>query len=197
MSTSKSASKTTAKRKTYHHGDLRAALLDAADGLLDEGGVDAISLREVARRTGVTATATYRHFADKESLLAALALRGFQSFGLAMQKAVAKSDNPLAAMGQAYVRFALARPGRFRLMFGPAVADRDRHPDLKAAVEQVTQGFGQAIEARPDLGASPDVTALRLWSMIHGLSHLLLDGMLPGHDPDLLARAITSKGASK
>ena len=183
----------TSKRKTYHHGDLQAALLDAADALLDEGGVDAVSLREVARRTGVTATATYRHFADKEALLAALALRGFQAFGMALQKAATKSDNPVAAMGQAYVRFALARPGRFRLMFGPAVADRSRHPELQAAVEQVTQDFGQAIQARPDLGAAPDVTALRMWSMIHGLSHLLLDGMLPGYDPEQLAKAITSK----
>jgi AcrR family transcriptional regulator len=191
VSTSKS--KPASKRKTYHHGDLRVALLDAADGLLDEGGVEAVSLREVARRTGVTATATYRHFADKESLLAALAVRGFEAFAMALQKSAAKSDNPLAAMGQTYVRFALARPGRFRLMFGPAVADRDRHPELKAAVAQVTQGFGQAIQARPDLGPAPDVVALRLWSMIHGLSHLLLDGMLPGHDPDDLARAITSK----
>jgi AcrR family transcriptional regulator len=189
--TSKPASK--AKRKTYNHGDLRAALLDAADGLLDEGGVEAVSLREVARRTGVTATATYRHFSDKESLLAALALRGFQAFGMALQKGAAKSDNPLASMGQTYVRFALARPGRFRLMFGPAVADRDRHPELKAAVEAVTQGFGQAIQSRSDLDAAPAVTALRLWSMIHGLCHLLLDGMLPGYDPDDLARAITSK----
>jgi AcrR family transcriptional regulator len=188
-----STSKSTSKRKTYHHGDLRVALLDAADGLLDEGGVDAVSLREVARRTGVTATATYRHFADKESLLAALAVRGFQAFAMALQKSAAKSDNPLAAMGQTYVKFALARPGRFRLMFGPAVADRERHPELKAAVEQVTAGFGQAIQARPDLGKAPDVTALRLWSMIHGLSHLLLDGMLPGADPDVLARALTTK----
>lgn len=155
--------------------------------------MEVVSLREVARRAGVTPTATYRHFADKESLFAAMAVKGYQEFGQALHKAAAKSDNPLAAMGQTYVKFALARPGRFRLMFGPAVADRDRHPELKAAVEQIRQGFGQAIKARPDMKGAPDVTALRLWSMMHGLSHLLLDGMLPGADPDALARALTTK----
>lgn len=113
--------------KPYHHGDLRAALLDAADALLDQGGDGAVSLREAARMAGVSATAAYRHFADKEALLAALALRGFEAFGAAMAAAVAVGDvSPHVARGRAYLRFALARPGRFRLMFGPLLARAKR-----------------------------------------------------------------------
>ena len=101
VSTSKSA---------YHHGDLKAALLDAADALLDEGGPGAVSLREAARRAGVSAMAPYRHFADKEALLAALAARAFMAFGKAMREAAEGSSDPLRMMGDVYVRFARARP---------------------------------------------------------------------------------------
>jgi len=179
----------TSPRSTYHHGDLRAALLDAADGLLDEGGAGAVSLREAARRAGVSATATYRHFADKESLLAALAARGFDAFAAALAAAADGAQEPLASMGQAYVRFAVARPGRFRLMFGTAVADRSRHPELLAAVERASEGF--RARTREKWPSAHSLAMLRAWSMIHGLSHLVLDGMLPGYDAEELARAVT------
>ncbi|MEP7103017.1 MAG: TetR/AcrR family transcriptional regulator [Burkholderiales bacterium] len=182
-------------RTTYHHGDLRVALLEVGERLLDEGGPDAVSLREAARRLGVTATATYRHFADKESLLAALAVRGFDAFAAALaQAAAAGGAVPLTGMGQAYVRFAVARPGRFRLMFGPAVADRARHPELQAAIERASVGFRGSIAAPS--AHEHGVAMLRAWSMIHGLSQLLIDGMLPGVDPELLARAVTEAKSS-
>ncbi|MCW7540116.1 TetR/AcrR family transcriptional regulator [Aquabacterium sp. A7-Y] len=177
-------------RKTYHHGDLRATLLDVAERLLDEGGSDAVTLREAARRAGVSAPATYRHFQDREALLAALAVRGFDAFAAALAEAATDSRNPLASMGQAYVRFAVSRPGRFRLMFGTAVADRERYPELQAAVERASVGFRGAIDAVDPRG--PGVAMLRAWSMIHGLSQLVIDGMLPGYDAELLARAVTS-----
>jgi AcrR family transcriptional regulator len=182
----------TSKGSAYHHGDLKVALLDAAQALLDEGGVSAVSLREAARRAGVSPTASYRHFADKEALLGALAARGFEAFAKAMQQAGRKSTDPFSAMGRAYVRFAVSRPGMFRLMFGPAVADRHRSPELIAAVAQATQVLDQGMKTRKDITGNAEVAALRSWSMVHGLSMLVLDGMLPGYDPDRLARAITS-----
>lgn len=182
----------TLKRKTYHHGDLRAALLEAADAMLDEEDAGAISLREVARRAGVSATATYRHFQDKQALLAALAVKGFMDFGKAILQATKNAENPLAAIGQAYVRFALERPGRFRLMYGPAITDRSKHPELQTVLQRIQQGFAKNLEDRKDLGEDSAVASLRLWCMVHGLSQLLLDGMLQGHDPVQLAQAITA-----
>ncbi|MCR6480414.1 TetR/AcrR family transcriptional regulator [Variovorax sp. ZS18.2.2] len=187
-----STSYTPNSRETYHHGDLRTALLDVADRLLDEGGPEAVSLREAARRAGVSATAAYRHFADKESMQAALAVRGFDAFAAALAEAASNnSEEPLTAMGQAYVRFAVARPGRFRLMFGTSVAERERHPELLAAVERASVGFRSAVTSP----ASSDnrLAMLRAWSMIHGLAQLIIDGLLPGYDPEFLARAVTTE----
>ena len=178
--------------KPYHHGHLRSVLLAVADQLLDEGDAGAISLREVARRAGVSAPATYRHFRDKEALLAALAKQGFDDFGTALTEAVATSDDPLAAMGQAYVRFAVARPGRFRLMYGPAIADRTRYPELQAAWMATSAGMRAALTERAGSAPQAGVASLKLWCMVHGLSQLILDGMLPGYDPETLARAITA-----
>jgi AcrR family transcriptional regulator len=179
--------------KPYHHGDLRTALLAVADQLIDEAEAGAISLREVARRAGVSAPATYRHFRDKEALLAALATKGFDDFRAELTAAVAGAADPLAAMGQAYVRFAVARPGRFRLMYGPAIAERARYPDLQAAWMAASDGMRAAL--MPTSAAAPDaaLTSLKLWCMVHGLSQLILDGMLPGYEPETLARAITSR----
>lgn len=171
--------------KPYHHGDLRAALLDAADALLDEGGDGAVSLREAARRAGVSAAAAYRHFADKEALLAALALRGFEAFGAAMRAAVAVGDvPPHVAHGRAYLRFARARPGRFRLMFGPLLARAGAHPALLAA--------SKAAFAALQADAGDRDAALRRWGLVHGLAHLMLDEAIPdaGEPEALIERLI-------
>jgi AcrR family transcriptional regulator len=168
--------------RPYHHGDLRAALLDAADQLLDSGGDGAVSLREAARAAGVSPTAAYRHFADKDALLAALAARHFAEFGKAMQAA-----GSLNGMGATYIRFALARPGRFRLMLGPLLSRAGSHPDLQAASQAAFDGLqGSA--------PSPEA-ALRAWGLVHGLSHLLLDGAIPEKDVEsLIQRLITNQG---
>ena len=166
-------------KKPYHHGDLRAALLDAADALLEQGGDGAVSLREAARMAGVSPTAAYRHFADKDDLLAALAVRGFIAFGAALQAAAASGEvSPFAARGRAYVRFALERPGRFRLMFGPLLARSAAHASLLAASRQAFAGLEAAAPNRE--------AALRGWSLAHGLAHLLLDGAIRGDEVDAL-----------
>jgi len=112
----------TSNRSSYHHGALRPALIAAARALLDEGGPAAVGLREAARRVGVSPTATYRHFKDKDALLAALAVEGFREFGAALA-ASERAPEPLSAMGAAYIDFALAKPGMFRLMFSPMQQD--------------------------------------------------------------------------
>ncbi|WP_251970490.1 TetR/AcrR family transcriptional regulator [Sphaerotilus microaerophilus] len=190
----------------YHHGDLRAALLAVGDELLDEGGPVAVTLREAARRLGVSATATYRHFRDRDAYLGALAVLGFEAFGQAMNEAFqatqARADaSPLQAMGLAYVRFAVARPGRFRLMFGPAVADRSAHPALQQAIEQASLAFRCAASAKTGPGGPTDqqavLTMLKAWALVHGLSQLVIDGMLPGQEPEMLARAVLQAAPSR
>jgi len=118
------------KRGRYHHGDLRRALLDAALAVLTEADSRALTLREVARRAGVTHAAPYRHFTDKEALLAAVAEEGFHTLSEAMREAMGRAgDDPverLEALGVGYVRFALAHPAHFEVMFGPELSwDRE------------------------------------------------------------------------
>lgn len=184
----------TSTRSTYHHGDLRAALLAAARVLLDEGGVPAVTLREAARRAGVSPAATYRHFADKEALLVALAVQGFGEFAAAMKAAFETSGEPMADMGVAYVQFAVDRPGLFRLMFGPAVADRSKSPELLEVIARATQLFDSGMKSRKDVAPGDPVAALRSWATMHGLAMLAIDNMLPGYDPVMLAQALAKKG---
>lgn len=172
--------------RTYHHGDLRAALLEAAGELLAEAGVAAISLREVARRAGVSHSAPYRHFPDRDALLAALATQGFDQLAQRMQR---QSAAGLAALGQCYVAFALEQPGRFSLMFG-GVADKSRYPQLQEAAQLLYQQLGASVQALvpPQDQATANLAA---WSLVHGLAKLFLEGQLPGQDAAAAARAVT------
>lgn len=179
------------ERDSYHHGSLRPALIREARALLDEGGPTAVSLREAARRAGVSPTATYRHFRDKNALLAAVAAEGFDAFTEKLAASVA-GRRPFAEMGRAYVLFALEHPGLFRLMFSPLMAKRERHPDLDAASGRA---FAALQAAAGEHGTPPPVAALAgghsapslsaeaaaitAWSLAHGLAHLLLDEVLP------------------
>lgn len=153
---------------TYHHGDLRAALLASASELLEEQGVAALSLREAARRAGVSHNAPYRHFPDRDALLAALAAQGFRMLGDAMEGKGGRER------GEAYVRFALAHPNRFRLMFGGQV-EIGRHAELRSAASRTYEGLVAAFRAREEI-ADPETAAAAAWSLTHGLAHLLLDG---------------------
>src|ERR1700728_3704653 len=118
--------------RSYRHGNLPVALLTAAREILDENGLQAVGLRETARRVGVSATAAYRHFTNKEDLLASVAAEGFQELAAAM-KAGTRGANTLIRAGLAYIEFANQNRGLFRLMFGPVLAERTRYPALQAA----------------------------------------------------------------
>jgi AcrR family transcriptional regulator len=153
---------------TYHHGDLGAAVLRAAGKLLEKQGISKLSVREAARRAGVSHNAPYRHFPDRESLLVALAAEGFSVLGENVK------DRSGREMGEAYVRFALEHPQRFRLMFG-GLLELDAKPELRAAASRTYEILVNAFRAHPGVSA-PERAAAAAWSLVHGLSHLLLDG---------------------
>lgn len=158
-------------RRPYHHGDLRAVLVRAAADLLEEQGAVVLSLRETARRAGVSHAAPYRHFKDRESLLAAVAADGFallaRSLGAGLRPGASE-------MGEAYVRFALEHPQRFRLMFG-GLLSLGAYPELS---EHAGRAFDALSGAYAALGGEREarIAAAAAWSLVHGLSHLLLDG---------------------
>lgn len=169
------------KTDRYHHGDLRTALLDAAVIVLAEHGVSGLSLRECARRAGVSHAAPYRHFASKEALLAAIATQGFAWLYDAGVAAMAPFTDPVArldAYGLSYVRFALAHPQHFRLMFtsefslAPPTAQDQK--DDRAYV--LLRDAAVAVSAP---GTDPDMAAVAYWSRPHGLAMLLLDERIP------------------
>src|SRR5258706_12582738 len=169
-----STSRAKARKSAYHHPDLRPALLAAARRLLERDGPEALSLREVARRAGVSHNAPYRHFPDRAALLAALAAEGFDAMAAAMPAAAAKRAPPhrLGAIGGAYVRFALGAPGLFRLMFGGLVRSAD-HADLAAAAARAYA----MLTGETGSSSNPD-GAVAAWATVHGLAHLLLDGQI-------------------
>lgn len=167
---------------TYHHGDLRAALLEAASEILSEQGVGELSLREVARRAGVSHNAPYRHFPDRESLLAELATDGFRQLGEAMGEKRGRE------MGEAYVRFALDHANLFRLMFGGQLPAA-RHPGLGAAASATYDALVQAFRGQPGV-ADAGMAAAAAWSLVHGLAQLLLDGHFPAKGKDFVAEVI-------
>ena len=160
----------------YHHGDLRRELLVQAAALLEAVGSDALSIRELARRAGVSPRAPYQHFADKEALLSALAVDGFAAFGhaLAEAKAVALPGREIEEQAVAYVRFAVAAPGRFQLMFGPRRVEPGS--DLAAAKARTSQAL--LVQAGRAASPTDDVPALAVgyWAFAHGLAVLFLDG---------------------
>ena len=176
-----------ATSKTYHHGDLRNALIAAARVLLTEEGVGGLDLRKVARRAGVSHAAPYRHFADKQALLAAIAEDGFQQLGARVSKALDGAGNEpqrrLLALAWAYVEFALDNPAHMREMFSGLTIDRATYPSLYAAskvpftltIAAITQGQ----EAGALAAGDPIHRTLAVWSQIHGLAMLLLEDQIP------------------
>ncbi|WP_082979727.1 TetR/AcrR family transcriptional regulator [Labrys sp. WJW] len=176
-----------AHKAGYHHGDLRAALLAAAELVLAERGVEGFTLRECARRAGVSHAAPAHHFGDVAGLLTAVAALGFETLTLFMRQARAGIDEPearLRAIGRGYVTFARQYPERFRLTFNRHrlnIAD----PALRAAGQEAFAELEIAIRLVTKAGDGPlehdqlDVL-LQTWSVVHGYAHLLLAGQLDG-----------------
>ena len=170
---------------TYHHGDLRNALLAAVGQVIEEKGVGAVSLREAARRAGVSHAAPSHHFGDKIGMLTAFAARGFEEFGSRLQAAadaVASEgvDAQLRAIGFEYLRFAVERRPYFEVMFRSEMHD-NADPDLKSISHNsfgVLMGVVEAMDPDELNGADPMHIAMRAWATVHGLATLWLDGAL-------------------
>ena len=193
-----------APRAQYHHGDLRHALLEATVQILAEVGAEAFTLREAARRAGVNHRAIYRHFEDKQALLAAIAEEGYRALGAEMQAAVEAIELPdnaptqqridrLVAFAEAYLRFARREPARFQVMFGPRLNADERFPSLEEAIKSTVRVLSGELKALAPLAPSRARrdAGLSLWSTIHGLSSLVLSGRVPLSDRHLKSYVAT------
>jgi AcrR family transcriptional regulator len=179
------ATRKPARRRAYHHGSLKSALLRAALDLVAAEGTDALTLRAAARRAGVSQAAPYRHFRDKEALLAAVAEEGFRALSAAMRRVEAAGVSAVERfrqLGLAYVRFARTHAPHYRVMFGRGVGDFARHPKLHAASEET---FGLLVDAIADCQregmvreGDPRALAFTVWATTHGLVALWADGPL-------------------
>jgi AcrR family transcriptional regulator len=167
----------------YHHGDLRRALIDTALSMVTEEGAWDFTLREVARRTGVSHMAPYNHFEDKAALLAEVAALGFESLRNTMEVAARgqtrSTRKALAGTSVAYVRFGVEHPAHYRLMFGAELADKARYPSLQiasdatfAVLTAVLERGQAAGQVRRELVRDQALTA---WSLVHGLTTLIID----------------------
>jgi AcrR family transcriptional regulator len=181
-------------RKPYHHGALHSALVDASIALAREGGPDRVVLREAARAAGVSHSAAYRHFADREALLAEVSRFARRELAAEMRRRVNRTKDPrrrLRAVGMAYVDFALSQPGLFRTAFTshPVPSDVERHapsdePESRSATESTDPYgiLGQVLDEAQDAGLlHPNRrpgAEIAAWSAVHGLASLLLDGPL-------------------
>jgi len=174
--------------RAYHHGNLREALLESALALIGEGGPAGCTLREVARRAGVSHNAPYRHFRDKEELLAEVAAQGFEELTRSMQEAARKHKGSLARLrssGLAYVDFALRRPQHFTVMFDAPMARGDAASnaasDAGARAFKTLVGFVKDCQAEGQLPpGDPLPIALMAWSLVHGIAKLAVAGRFPG-----------------
>lgn len=169
---------------SYHHGNLRAALIEAGLKALETRSAHELSLRDLARQVGVSANAAYRHFADKEELLMALAAEGFRRFTTAQVAALrpgASAEVVFRCAGRAYVDFARGNPALFHLMFGRFPATQQRSAELQEASDLAfsgLQGMAASHAGLPLNDPRVRLRALTAWSLVHGLSHLVLDGQL-------------------
>ncbi|MEV0276345.1 TetR/AcrR family transcriptional regulator [Streptomyces sp. NPDC050610] len=167
----------------YHHGDLRAACLRAARELLEEDGSAALSMRAVARRAGVSPTAPYRHFPDREALVSTVAAEGYRELTehLAAAHPAPATPDELAAVAVAYVRFALDHPALFRAMFAePCDPGNEERVAATAAISEYVRGIVH--RTFPD--ADPDALWTSVWALVHGLAFLHLDGKFDASTPD-------------
>jgi len=168
----------------YHHGDLREELLRVALRLIDAEGLAAVSLRRVAREAAVSPGAPYHHFADRAALLAALRTRRFELLRdeLLAARATADLAAVLPAMANGYVRFAVANPAYFRLMFRPELVESGKHTDDSkagdAAFAVLEEATAEAVRAEVISAEDAQTLALTYWSLAHGLASLILDGKL-------------------
>ena len=177
----------TAARRSYHHGDLRRALVEEALRTIQTHGVDELTLRSIGTKIGVSRTALYRHFPDKSALLAAVGREGFRLFRTALeeaQRAHTTWRDGFRAMGRAYVEFAREHSSHYQVMFGGFLDACDHDPELRqegaaafqTLVDAIVSGQREGLLVEDD----PATMARFVWSALHGVSMLAIDGPLQG-----------------
>jgi AcrR family transcriptional regulator len=180
-------------RPTYHHGDLRAAILTEAARLVSERGPDRVSLRELAREAGVSHAAPAHHFTDRRGLFTALAAQGFEL----LAAAVAESRPRFLDAALAYVRFAIEHPGHYRVMFDKSLVDPSNR-DLADAQAAAGAELSRGVASLPDQHAKADPAGAELaaWSLVHGFSMLWLNdavnARIKATDPTTTAERIAT-----
>ena len=171
------------RSRPYHHGDLRNALIQAGLELLEEGNAQEIDLRKVARRAGVSHAAPYRHFADKQALIAAICEDGFRLLAQQIRESLQKQpDEPfeqLLGIAHAYVHFAQDHPWLMREMFSGLTIEREKYESLHKVSKDVYRLYAAVIERGQEQGklatGKPAALAAVLWSALHGLAMLLIE----------------------
>ena len=180
----------------YHHGDVRNVLLQQAENILTNEGPAGLSLRRLARLTGVSEAAPYRHFDGKDGILAAVAIAAFERFAEQLESAAESHPNHeerIMALGAAYVQFAVENPQHFRLIFGRERPPLDQYPELRDAADNafdVLQRAVTSVDRKAEMtlaeAASAYNRALAAWSRAYGIAMLVIDGMIvPPADQDL------------
>ena len=172
--------------KPYHHGNLRRALLDEALCTIETHGVEQLTLRTVGERLGVSRSALYRHFADKQTLLAAVGKEGFRKLRQTIAEAWVQNGRGSAgfqAMGKAYVQFAVSHPSHYRVMFGGFLESAARDDQFAAEASAAFQVLVDALVERQNAGDirrdDPVMMARFVWALVHGAAMLVIDGQLP------------------
>lgn len=182
----KTARRAPSRDRHYHHGDLAAALVEAAEAVLTERGVEGFTLRECARRAGVSHAAPAHHFKDTRGLLTAVAAVGFERLTVAEQEAAdAELDpkNRLIGTGLGYVHFAIAHPAQFQLMFQRGLLDQTNERYLAAsraafAVYVDTYAAVYGVTFPPEMEKVSDSSVFREWALVHGFATLVVQGQL-------------------
>jgi AcrR family transcriptional regulator len=187
MKTNVNTVKIDANARGYHHGALRQSLIEAAEAVIADRGVDGFSLREAARRAGVSPAAPAHHFGDARGLLTAVAAKAFRDFGDALENAEsnAAQGSQVRAQGFAYVRFALANRPKFDLLWRKALID-DSDPEYAAAGHRAFVLLDQAVRGPGVESSGPNDTAIAAsiaaWSIVHGFARLAMDGVFGTED---------------
>lgn len=187
---------------TYHHGNLREELMHKAIAAIRKNGVDKLSLRALARDVGVSQTAPYRHFADKNALLAELATHALQELATVFLAAITPSESAAVNIqnaGELYLRYAFDNPEKYRLMFGPTISERQQYPQLVSAGHAafaVLQTFIEQGQANGEITRVPSaLLANSCWANIHGFALAHMDGLqenleLPASQEEIITQHI-------
>ncbi|MAU08445.1 MAG: hypothetical protein CL607_01390 [Anaerolineaceae bacterium] len=186
-------------QRPYHHGNLYTSMLDTAQEILQTEGISGITMREIAKRVGVSHSAAYRHFASKELLLAMIAKSGFESLTGILRSIRDDDDIPLGhkfqQMGIAYIHFAAEHPAQYRLMYGSEAIDATEFPELQSAIRTLAKEVLSMIKVCQQGRTIKASNAVQIsnaaWALTHGAAMLIIDKRIEVDDITAFARSIT------